>query len=141
MKVTIHCTSKGENIYKKSCKIVFFRNAKSNDGVFSFDYIGEFITNFEMPISNVYKIEAWGASGGSQNAAPPGAYSKSFVTLNKGEVVQILVGEKGYDGYSGGGDGNCIYCSKRRRWWFICSKRRNSTLRCRRWWREWLHIS
>jgi hypothetical protein len=96
----------------KNDKTVFIRNAKSDDGVFSFDYIGEVITNFEIPNTSVYKIEAWGASGGTLNAAPKGAYSKSFVTLNKGERIRILVGERGYDGNSVvTGNANCAYCS------------------------------
>jgi hypothetical protein len=89
-------------------KTVFVRNAESDDGVFTFKYVGEVITDFEIPISGTYKIEAWGASGGGTNAAPKGAYSKSFVTLNKSERIQILVGEKGYDGYN---SGNMIYCA------------------------------
>jgi hypothetical protein len=93
---------------QKQGKTVFIRNAESDDGVFTFKYVGEVITNFEIPISGTYKIEAWGASGGGTNAAPKGAYSKSFVTLNKGERIQILVGEKGYDGYN---SGNMIYCA------------------------------
>jgi hypothetical protein len=92
----------------KQGKTVFIRNAESDDGVFTFKYVGQVITDFEIPISGTYKIEAWGASGGGTNAAPKGAYSKSFVTLNKGERIQILVGEKGYDGYN---SGNMIYCS------------------------------
>jgi hypothetical protein len=92
----------------KQGKTVFIRNAESDDGVFTFKYVGEVITNFEIPISGTYKIEAWGASGGGLNTAPKGAYSKSFVYLNKSERIQILVGEKGYDGYN---SGNMIYCA------------------------------
>jgi hypothetical protein len=92
----------------KQGKTVFVRNAESDDGVFTFQYVGQVITDFEIPISGTYKIEAWGASGGGTNAAPKGAYSKSFVFLNKSERIQILVGEKGYDGYN---NGNHIYCA------------------------------
>jgi hypothetical protein len=97
----------------KHAKTVFVRNAKSEDGVFTFQYIGEVITDFEIPTSNVYKIEAWGASGGGTDTAPKGAFSMSFVTLNKGERLQILVGEKGYDGVSGysGCSSSTIYCA------------------------------
>jgi hypothetical protein len=90
-------------------KTIFVRNAESNDTVFSFGYIGEYITNFEIPASGVYKIEAWGASGGGTNTAPKGAYSKSFVTLNKSDNIKILVGEKGKDSSRNSGD--FIYCS------------------------------
>jgi hypothetical protein len=91
----------------KQGKSVLVRRAKSAEIAFTFQYIGEVITEFEIPISGTYKIEAWGASGGGTNTAPKGAYSKSFVTLNKGERILILVGEKGYDGY---GTGNSRYC-------------------------------
>jgi hypothetical protein len=93
---------------QKQGKTVFVRNAENDDVVFTFQYVGEVITDFEIPISGTYKIEAWGASGGGLNAAPKGAYSKSFVSLNKGESIQILVGEKGYNGYN---NGNNIYCA------------------------------
>jgi hypothetical protein len=97
---------------QKEGKTVFVRNAESDDGVFTFQYIGEVITDFEIPTSGTYKIEAWGASGGGTNTAPKGAYSKSFVFLNKGERIKILVGEKGYDGYNiycaGGGGGSFV---------------------------------
>jgi len=112
MSFVLSLNESGDSLYiqrrdylPKRGKTVFIRNAKSDDGVFSFDYIDEVITNFEIPISSFYKIEAWGASGGGTNTAPKGAYSKSFVTLNKGEIIQILVGEKGYDGH-----GNTIHC-------------------------------
>jgi hypothetical protein len=94
------------NYFQKEGKTVFVRNAESDDGVFTFQFIGEVITDFEIPTSGTYKIEAWGASGGGTNTAPKGAYSKSFVLLNKGERIKILVGEKGYDGYD-----STIYCS------------------------------
>jgi hypothetical protein len=89
-------------------KTVLIRSAKSTNIAFTFSYVGEVITDFEIPISGTYKIEAWGASGGGTNTAPKGAYSKSFVYLNKSERIQILVGEKGYDGYN---NGDNIYCS------------------------------
>jgi hypothetical protein len=96
----------------KEEETVIFRTAKSEDGVFTFQYIGEVITEFEIPTSSIYKIEAWGASGGGENTAPKGAYSRSYVTLNKGERIRILVGEKGYNGYntycSGGGGGSFV---------------------------------
>jgi hypothetical protein len=116
MSFVLGLNESGDSLYiqnrkqiQKEGKTVFVRNAESDDGVFTFQYIGEVITDFEIPTSGTYKIEAWGASGGGTNTAPKGAYSKSFVTLNKGERIKILVGEKGYDGHSGCGDG--IYCS------------------------------
>jgi hypothetical protein len=88
--------------------IINVRNAFSEDGVYRFSYTGS-IVEFTVPTSGTYKIEAWGAKGGGGTTpvGPPGAYSKSFVFLNKDERIKILVGEKGYPGYN---DGTFIYC-------------------------------
>jgi hypothetical protein len=89
------------------------RRSFSENVVYEFPYLGR-IVDFTVPTSGIYKIEAWGARGGSENSTtgPLGAYSKSFVSLNKGEIIQILVGEKGYRGsthsswtHCGGGGG------------------------------------
>jgi hypothetical protein len=92
--------------------IIKIRNAFSENGTYEFYYTGN-IVEFTVPTSGTYKIEAWGAKGGGKNnVGPPGAYSKSFVTLNKDERIKILVGEKGYAGscsyYGGGGGGTFI---------------------------------
>jgi hypothetical protein len=91
--------------------IIKVRRSFSENVVYEFPYLGR-IVDFTVPTSGIYKIEAWGARGGSESSTtgPLGAYSKSFVSLNKGETVQILVGEKGYPGgsdflYCGGGGG------------------------------------
>jgi hypothetical protein len=89
--------------------IIKVRNALSEDGVYEFYYTGN-IVEFTVSTSGVYKIEAWGAMGGGGTAliGPKGAYSKSFVLLNKDERIKILVGEKGYPGRDAGT--NDIYC-------------------------------
>lgn len=82
----------------------------SADGNFSFQYTGKII-DFVIPYDGYYKLEAWGASGGSNSYTPPkGAYSKSYVSLKKNEEIRILVGEKCTKGgntypYCGGGGG------------------------------------
>jgi hypothetical protein len=92
--------------------IIKVRNAFSETGVYEFYFTGN-IVEFTIPTSGVYKIEAWGAKGGGGYTpiGPPGAYSKSFVFLNKDERIKILVGEKGYPGndYSNG-NLNWIHC-------------------------------
>jgi hypothetical protein len=93
--------------------IIKVRNAFSENGVYEFYYTGS-IVEFTVPTSGTYKIEAWGAMGGdgSTPVGPKGAYSKSFVLLNKDERIKILVGEKGYSGncinIAGGGGGTFI---------------------------------
>jgi hypothetical protein len=95
--------------------IIKVRHAFSENGVYELPYTGR-IVDFTVPTSGIYKIEAWGARGGSQSSTtgPLGAYSKSYVLLNKHETIQILVDEKGYSGYGsysycgGGGGGTFI---------------------------------
>jgi hypothetical protein len=92
--------------------IIKIRNAFSEDGVYKFYYTGV-IVEFTVPTSGTYKIEAWGAVGGGGYTpiGPKGAYSKSFVLLNKDEQIKILVGEKGYLGYDySSGVYNWIHC-------------------------------
>jgi hypothetical protein len=89
-------------------EIIKFQYAFNDNGIYMFPF-SENIVEFAVPTSGVYKIEAWGArgGGGSTPTGPPGAYSKSFVLLNKDERIKILVGEKGYPGYN---DNDFIYC-------------------------------
>jgi hypothetical protein len=97
-----------KNYVNVSNNIIKIRNAFSEDGVYEFPYTGN-IVEFTVPTSGTYKIEAWGAVGGGGHTpmGPKGAYSKSFVLLNKDERIKILVGEKGYPGKN---SGNSIYC-------------------------------
>jgi hypothetical protein len=56
-----------------------------------------------------YKLEVWGAQGGSSaynsNLGMPGSYATGMVTLNAGETIYIYVGGQGgtYDSYAAGG--------------------------------------
>jgi hypothetical protein len=96
-----------QNYVDVSNDTIKIRSAFSENGVYEFYFTGN-IVEFTVPISGTYKIEAWGArGGGGNNIGPLGAYSKSFVLLNKDEKIKILVGEKGYPGCD---SGNCIYC-------------------------------
>jgi hypothetical protein len=96
------------NYIRVSNDTIKIRNAFSENGVYEFYYTGS-IVEFTVPTSGTYKMEAWGAMGGGGTTliGPKGAYSKSFVMLNKDERIKILVGEKGYPGYN---NGNSIYC-------------------------------
>jgi hypothetical protein len=97
-----------QNYIRVDNDIIKIRNAFSENGVYEFYYTGS-IVEFTVPTSGTYKIEAWGAMGGGGHTpvGPKGAYSKSFVLLNKDERIKILVGEKGYPGHD---SGNRIYC-------------------------------
>jgi hypothetical protein len=110
--MNFHLSINESNIFIK------VRNAFSEDGVYEFPYTGN-IVEFTVPTSGTYKIEAWGAMGGGGTTliGPKGAYSKSFVLLSKDEQIIILVGEKGYPGYSGasifcGGGGGGTFIAK-----------------------------
>lgn len=83
-----------------------------------FDYTGEY-KEFKVLKTGYYKIEAWGAQGGSatynSNSAQggEGAYTSGYIYLNKGTILKIKVGGQGQStnnttassstGYNGGG--------------------------------------
>ncbi len=105
------------NLNKKvKCNLYFY----SGETVFNFDYTGAEQT-FIAPVSGTYKLETWGAQGGSsiKNAhllelGGYGGFASGFVILSKNDVVYLNVGGtgsvavKGQDtagGYNGGGSG------------------------------------
>ena len=67
---------------------------------------------FTAPSSGYYKLEAWGAQGGSYNSSyygGYGGYSTGIVFLNKNEQLKIYVGSTAISpigGYNGGGKGS-----------------------------------
>lgn len=86
---------------------------------FTFDYSGEEKT-FTVPYTGRYKIEAWGASGGTSDAGPRGGYggySVGEIDLTANDVLYINVGGHGVDskdfvrcsggGYNGGANASC----------------------------------
>ena len=88
-------------------------NSVSNDSFEqTFEYTGTEKT-FIAPSDGVYKLETWGAQGGSYDDTYHGGYggySTGEISLNKDEVLYINVGGKGTSaiygnegGYNGGG--------------------------------------
>lgn len=74
------------------------------------------IQEWVVPLAGTYQLEAWGAQGsggnGNNTSGGRGAYVKSEVFLNTGDVIYILVGQAGTyngasvsDGSGGGGGG------------------------------------
>ena len=71
--------------------------------------------SFFAPYTGIYKLEAWGASGGTSTATGGyGAYATGNIRLKKGEIIYLYVGEQGtkpskstadetLGGYNGGG--------------------------------------
>ena len=91
---------------KTKCNLYFY----SGQTVFDFDYTGG-EQNFIAPVSGTYKLETWGAQGGSYNDVYGGygGYSSGDIILNKENSIYINVGgttncNKG--GYNGGGNGS-----------------------------------
>ena len=86
-----------------------------------FDYTGEEQT-YDTKISGYYKLETWGAQGGTIDTyrGGYGGYSVGIIKLNKNAKLYINVGGKGEEqteyaseslfiegGYNGGGKGHC----------------------------------
>ena len=88
----------------------------TGDTVFNFDYTGAEQT-FIVPVSGTYKLETWGAQGGSYNDeyyGGYGGYSTGIKKLIKNNTVFINAGGSGFSpafsscgggGYNGGGNG------------------------------------
>lgn len=107
--------------------------AKKGNGYVRVKYLGltkesinEYSTDanylFTAPKSGYYKLEGWGAQGGSYDDGTNsvtggyGAYVEGTIYLDKGEQIYVKVGGRGrtaptksktllYGGYNGGGDG------------------------------------
>lgn len=85
-------------------------SANYNGSVMNFDYTGSVQTATLTP--GTYKLECWGAQGGSYNSyiGGYGGYSKGTITLTKATTVYISVGGAGSSsstaaGFNGGGTG------------------------------------
>ena len=98
-----------KNITTRSKCNVYFVDGYSK----SFDYTGS-EQILMVPKSGIYRLEVWGAQGGSNNTdiqvyGGVGGYSKGIIRLNINDKLYINVGGKGADdktgGYNGGGTG------------------------------------
>lgn len=85
-------------------------SANSNGAVMNFNYTGSVQTTTLTP--GRYKLECWGAQGGSYNSyiGGYGGYSKGTITLTKTTTVYVSVGGAGSSsstaaGFNGGGTG------------------------------------
>lgn len=111
----------GTNItnVKDALDDLYSNRPSSNDFVnaeWKFPYIGG-EQEFVVPTSGKYKIETWGAQGGSYNSTyigGYGGYSVGIISLTKNDKLYINVGGKGEiavnttisGGYNGGGKAN-----------------------------------
>lgn len=91
-------------------KIYGVGSANYNDSVMNFDYTGSVQTATLAP--GTYKLECWGAQGGTYSSyiGGYGGYSKGTITLTEATTVYISVGGAGSSsstaaGFNGGGTG------------------------------------
>ena len=80
----------------------------TNPSVTTYNYNGSYHT-FTADQNAIYKIELWGAQGGStSDLGGKGAYTKGLINLTNGTKLYIYVGQKGgtSGGYNGGGKGD-----------------------------------
>jgi hypothetical protein len=74
-----------------------------------YNYTGN-VQTLVLPYKGIYRIEAYGAKGGTASSRVIGAKGTKVVgtvTLNKNSNLSIYVG--GQNGYNGGGAGNSVY--------------------------------
>ena len=68
---------------------------------YDFEYTGK-EEEIQIPISGIYKLEAWGASGGGSSTMKGlGGYSSGNYTFTKGTTVKVYVGGSGVTATSG----------------------------------------
>lgn len=88
---------------KTKCNLYFYKG----ETVFDFDYTGR-EQAFTVPVSGTYKVELWGAQGGSSylTVGGYGGYSKGMISLDKNQKIYVNVGGTTNSingGYNGGG--------------------------------------
>ena len=77
-----------------------FKGKCPSGDILVFDYTGR-EQEFTAPIDGKYKIEVWGAEGGSStynsnsNSGGPGGYSSGVIELHQNDVLYLNVGGKG----------------------------------------------
>ena len=101
-------------------RITYLGNSEIVSGTsWAFDYTGNEQV-FTAPKDGAYKLEVWGAQGGTIGAANGyGGYSTGIIGLNTTTPIYVVVGGKGqnqpnytstaYGGYNGGGNGGPGY--------------------------------
>lgn len=69
------------------------------------------IQSWTVPVDGTYKIEAWGAQGGTVGgyAGGLGAKAEKIISLNSGTEIKILVGQVGIADKNGSGGGGGSY--------------------------------
>lgn len=100
-KMTITYMAKGDPSH------MVIRTVNFIDSTYNYSFNGSSYV-FTAPVSGTYKLESWGANGGSilTNQGGIGAYTSGLITLSKDEKLYVYVGGMGTGdngGYNGGG--------------------------------------
>ena len=74
-----------------------------NGDTWEFSYTGG-VQTFNVPASGNYKLEVYGAEGGTSGYGGKGGYAVGNRTFTSGQIAYIYVG--GQNGWNGGGSGN-----------------------------------
>ncbi len=121
--ITIVKINRDDHYYFAKYEAYDNNEIKIDDPKDEFDRVKDFICTgknqiFVAPKTGIYKLEVWGAQGGSYTKGNVtggyGAYSVGEINLHKGDYLFVVVGGKGTDGsknkevlggYNGGGNG------------------------------------
>ena len=97
-----------KSLWSKPSQITIFKCLYSTGDSWNFDYTGDEQT-FEIPCYGTYKLETWGAQGGSAfGTGGYGGYATGNISTNQRITLYINVGGQGTiraGGYNGGGTG------------------------------------
>jgi hypothetical protein len=98
------CTQIGVNGPSQSLCNSFYSSGNLN-GLVSVS--GNGVQNWTVPLTSIYRIVAAGAQGGSSStmSGGGGAIVAGEITLNAGDVIQIVIGQVGNLGPNGNGGG------------------------------------
>ena len=79
-------------VRNKNCTvdIILYKSTK----YVNFDYTGD-IQSYIVPIDGKYRIECWGAQGGTDGdiAGGLGGYTSGYISLSKGKTIYVVVGQ------------------------------------------------
>ena len=116
--LTIVKIKRGNHYYFAKFEAYNIKPASNVNTLWEFQYTGGEQT-FTAPITGTYKIETWGAQGGSVSSnllGGSGGYSAGVISLSKNDVLYINIGGGGncstglsvVGGYNGGGAAKSI---------------------------------
>ena len=97
--------NKGE-LDKGECTLSTITRDSSKFASFEYNYNGNNYYTYKAPVSGIYFVELWGASGFSDALSGKGAYTSGYIYLTKNTTFYIYVGQGNSDAaasFNGGG--------------------------------------